>query len=207
MTNWKSLLKNVISPKTTRISLLLNVTVKRGKGISIQGTERIIPFSRKKACILSKLYIRWPVHVIKCLLKWESLNNSISDFHECESVSEWSNLWRKSHVSALKSKHLTPFTQPQKTSVNQIQIRQYEGKMRKWCCSSALCKSNILTRDSNSNPVKYYRLPREELIQNEYKNISQTDSFNWQSGHICAALCSISQKEISSYLSDTVWEI
>ena len=36
-------------------------------------------------------------------------------------------------------------------------------------------------------PLKYYRLPHEESIQSNYRNIFRTDGINWNKGHICPA--------------------
>ena len=72
----------------------------------------------------------------------------------------------------------------------------------KWYCSSALCSNNFSTRDSHGNPIKYYRLPREESIQNDYRKIFKTDGFNWQNGHICAEHWSTGERQTSSHLPD-----
>ena len=58
--------------------------------------------------------------------------------------------------------------------------------MVKWFCSSALCFNNSKSRDSKGETLKYYRLPREEIIQAEYCKIFRTSGVNWEKGHICS---------------------
>ena len=59
--------------------------------------------------------------------------------------------------------------------------------MMKWFCSSALCFNNFTSKDCNGRLLKYYRLPRADNMQSEYRKIFRTDGINWDKGHICSA--------------------
>ena len=74
--------------------------------------------------------------------------------------------------------------------------------MVKWFCASALCFNNYKSKDVNGEPLKFYRLPREELIQAEYRKIFQTDGINWSKGHICAAHWTNNVRESTTCLPD-----
>ena len=74
--------------------------------------------------------------------------------------------------------------------------------MVKWFCASALCFHNYKSKDVNGEPLKFYRLPREEPIQAEYRKIFQTSGINWSQGHICAAHWSNNVRKNTSDLPD-----
>ena len=61
--------------------------------------------------------------------------------------------------------------------------------MTGWSCSASLCFN------SHRKPgVKYYRLPRDPVIQQQYKKILKTDGVNWFRGYICAEHWSTGEK-------------
>ena len=72
----------------------------------------------------------------------------------------------------------------------------------KFHCSSSLCFNNFLSKDINGMPMKFYRLPRDESIQSEYRKIFKTDGMNWDNGRICAAYWSCGERNGSKHLPD-----
>ena len=74
--------------------------------------------------------------------------------------------------------------------------------MVKCFCSSALCFNNFTSKVCKRRPLKYYRLPREESIQSEYRNIFRTDGINWNKGHICLAHWSLGGRKSINDLPD-----
>ena len=72
----------------------------------------------------------------------------------------------------------------------------------KFHCSSSLCFNNFLSKDINGMPMKFYRLPRDESIQSEYRKIFKTDGMNWENGRICAAHWSCGERNGSKHLPD-----
>ena len=68
--------------------------------------------------------------------------------------------------------------------------------MTGWSCSASLCFN------SHRKPgVWYYRLPRDPVIQQQYKKILKTDRVNWFRGYICAEHWSTGEK-IDNQLPD-----
>ena len=81
-----------------------------------------------------------------------------------------------------------------------LRNKQYSNKswiivMVKWFCSSALCYNNFVSKDGNGRPLKYYRLPREENLQPQYRKIFRTDGMNWNKGHTCPAYWSHGERK------------
>ena len=72
----------------------------------------------------------------------------------------------------------------------------------KWFCSSALCFNNFTSKDKNGAPLKYYRLPRDEMLQREYCKVFNTRGMNWEKGHICCAHWSSNERKNTSDLPD-----
>ena len=75
--------------------------------------------------------------------------------------------------------------------------------MVKWFFASALCFNNYKSKDVNGEPLKFYRLPREEciqeeLIQAEHRKIFQRDGMD----HICAAHWINNVRGSTTYLPD-----
>ena len=50
--------------------------------------------------------------------------------------------------------------------------------MVKWYCASALCFNNFKSKDSNGLFIKYYRLPRSEIVQKIYMRLFKTSGMN-----------------------------
>ena len=71
-----------------------------------------------------------------------------------------------------------------------------------WYCSSVLCFNNFKTVDSQGQKLKYYRLPRGNVLQAKYKRFFKTDGFNWKTGFICSTHWSSGERKSPSDLPD-----
>ena len=58
--------------------------------------------------------------------------------------------------------------------------------MVNWNCCSALCTNNHRTVLPDGSKVKYYRLPRDKSIQQQYTTILKTTGINFKNGHTCS---------------------
>ena len=74
--------------------------------------------------------------------------------------------------------------------------------MVKWSCCSSLCFNSYLTFDENGEKLKFYRLPRDEETQRQYKKILKTEGINWKNGHICAEHWSEGERKNTSHFPD-----
>ena len=76
--------------------------------------------------------------------------------------------------------------------------------MVNWSCCSAFCFNNHRTKTPTGEGVKYYKLPKDIALQNEYKRILKTDGINFSSGYICCEHWSTGERQNTSVLPDVV---
>ena len=76
--------------------------------------------------------------------------------------------------------------------------------MVNWFCSSSLCYDNFRTKTNTGDNLKYYRVPRDPEILQQYKRILKTEGINHKNGHVCCEHWSAGFRKDSSDLPDIV---
>ena len=73
--------------------------------------------------------------------------------------------------------------------------------MVNWFCSSAFCYNNFRTK---AGTIKYYKLPKDLNLQQEYRRILKTDGINFKRGYICGEHWSSGERTNIHVLPDIV---
>ncbi|XP_066924260.1 uncharacterized protein [Clytia hemisphaerica] len=71
-------------------------------------------------------------------------------------------------------------------------------------CSSSLCFNTFRSKDSNGNPIKFHRLPKDPELRKQYKKLFKTEGFNWKFGVICSEHWSKGFRSSSNDLPDVI---
>ena len=74
--------------------------------------------------------------------------------------------------------------------------------MVKWFCCSALRLNNHTTTDESGNNIRYYWLPRNDVLKREYARSWKTTGFNWKGIHICGKHWSCGERKNVGDLPD-----